>query len=225
MTVLRLNILQNKFLIQSLIIATLFSAVSFTGVAMAQATVTVNPSAGLVSGQKVGVTATGLKHSSVGSIEECNGDPSQPTVSLYGNATPVSCTPPVVLSTSSTGTISSTFTVIGGVTGPPISGTDTNHVSATTDAALFPCPPTAAQIAAGYDCQIIYGDIGGDQPTENITFASQSTAPVTTTTTPSTTSKTNTTTPSASTSSKLVDTGPGNIPDIFGAITVVSGLA
>jgi hypothetical protein len=228
MTVLRLNILKNTFFIKSLIVATFISAASFTGVAMAQATISVNPSTGLVAGQKVGVTASGLKHSSVGSIEECSDvpDPSiQPDVSLYGNATPVSCTAPVVLSTSATGTISSTFTIVGGVTGPPTTGTDTNHVSAATDATLFPCPPTAAQIAAGYSCQIIYGDIGGDEPSENISFASQTTTtpPVTT---PTTTVKTSTTTstPAASTS-KLVDTGPGDIPLYFAVIAIVSGLA
>ena len=225
-----LNILKNKFLIKTLVFATLFSAVSFSGVAMAQATITVNPSTGLVKGQKVTVSASGLKANSDGAIVECN-SAAQPEVQIIpGDSSPVSCSNPFtyVLETSKTGTIPATaFTVVTGTVGPPISGTDTNHVSAATDASLYPCPPTAAQIAAGDFCQISYGDQAGDEVSQNVTFAGESTTttttPTTTTTTTSPTKTATTTTPSAS-ASKLVDTGPGNYLGYIAAIAAVSGL-
>ena len=219
-----LKLFKNNFDIKKLIIISFVTILGISGSAFAAATITVTPSTGLVNGQKVTVTANGLKSSSVGSIEECSDVPTptpQPTVSIYGNATPVSCTAPVVLSTSATGTISSTFTIIEGITGPPATGTDSNNVSATTDAGLFPCPPTAAQIAAGYSCQIVYGDIGGDSPSQNIAFASQaSTATTSTTSTTSTTTTTPTTT-----ATKLVNTGPGNVIGLFIVIAAISGIA
>ncbi len=234
---MKLNIPKNKFLIKSFFVAVFVGIVIISGIANAAASITVTPSTGLTNGQKVTVTATGLAHNSEGSIEECNSDPNQPTVELVGNATPVSCTSPAgptIIQTSATGTISATFTVVSGITGPPVPGTDTNHQSSATDAALYPCPPTAAQIAAGYSCQIIYGDASGDQPTQNITFASQTAIATTTTSTTSSstasnastsTSSTNTTAAStATTAKKLVDTGPGNIPAIFATIALASGL-
>ena len=219
-----LNILKNKFLIKSIIVAVFVGTFSISGIANAAASITVTPSTGLTNGQKVTVTAAGLVHNSEGSIEECNSDPNQPTVELVGNATPVSCTSPAgpsIIQASPTGTISASFTVVAGVTGPPVPGTDTNHQSSATDAALYPCPPTAAQIAAGYSCQIIYGDASGDQPAQNITFASQ-----TSTATASTTTSTTSTTPAATTNTpsvtKLVNTGPGNF---IGPIILVAILA
>ena len=221
---MKLNILKNTFFIKSLIVATLFSAVSFTGAAMAQGTITVTPNTGLSNGQKVTVSASGLKPNSDGAIVECNGLDAQPEVQIIpGDSAPVSCSSPFAhtLETSKTGTIPTTsFTVVSGVVGPPIAGTDTNHVSAATDAALFPCPPTAAQIAAGDFCTISFGDQANDQVSQNIVFAGQasSSSTSTTTTTPSTTS-----TPSASTS-KLVDTGPGNVIGLFAVIAAVSSI-
>jgi len=231
MTVLRLNILKNTFFIKSLIVATLFSAVSFTGVAMAQGTITVTPNTNLVNGQKVTVSASGLKPNSEGAIVECNGLDAQPEVQIIpGDSAPVSCSSPFshTIETSKTGTIPATsFTVVTGVVGPPIAGTDTNHVSAATDAALFPCPPTAAQIAAGDFCTISFGDQANDQVSQNIVFSGQASASSTTTTstatTPSSSTKT-TTTPSAASASKLVDTGPGNVVGFFVVIAVVSSL-
>jgi hypothetical protein len=82
---------------------------------------------------------------------------------------------------ASDGTSAATVTVSEGVVGPPKTGSDTCTVNtaknqdcsivkgnpgysgdAATDAASFPCPPTAAQIAMGYSCVIMYGNDGNN---------------------------------------------------------------
>ncbi len=55
--------------------------------------------------------------------------------------------------------------------------TDSTGGSPATDAAKFPCPPTAAQQAAGDTCVIAFGDASGDQATANISFAGPCVAP------------------------------------------------
>src|SRR6202043_3516987 len=51
-----------------------------------------------------------------------------------------------------------------------------------TDAANFPCPPTAAQQAAGDDCAIAIGDQAGDRGVGVVLFGTE-TLPTSTTTT------------------------------------------
>lgn len=211
----------NKFYLSILII---FSVFSFSSNVLAAGILDVNPSTNLNSEQTINVLAQGLANSAVGSILECNNSPNQPTITVAGNQVPVSCTNPLAAleTVSSTGTLPSTsFEVHTGTVGPPATGTDSNGVDATTDAAKFPCPPTAAQIAAGDSCDITFGDNGGDDVITDITFAGQA-AP---STTPSTT--TNTPSPSSSTSTKstpLSNTGPGNTVLIFLVIAFASGL-
>jgi hypothetical protein len=130
------------------------------------ATVMVTPGSCLVAGVQVSVTAVGLVPQSIGSITECNSDPGQPTMSYLGATIPVSCSKPVIISTSATGTIppaDQAFTITEGTVGPPATGTDSSGGSAATDAALYPCPPTAAQLAAGDVCTIDVGDLGADR--------------------------------------------------------------
>jgi hypothetical protein len=186
----------------------------------------VSPSTNLVNGQNIDVSGSGLAVKSIGSILECNNDPNQPTIQVAGSPVPVSCTNPLlkIVNTTSSGTLpATTFIVHSGIVGPPANGTDSSGISSSISAALYPCPPTAAQIAAGYTCGITFGDANGDDLVENITFANQSTA----TTTPSSTPQSTITTPQPATtktqtqnstnsaqpanSSALVNTGPGNI--------------
>jgi len=138
------------------------------------ATVTVNPATCLVAGSKVTVTGSGLVPGSVGSLLECNSDTGQPSVTVLGTAVPVSCTPIAIFTTSSTGTVptaNQSFTVLVGTTGPPGAGTDTAGADAATDAAKYPCPPTAAEVTAGDTCVIAVGDLGGDKVAVPIKFA------------------------------------------------------
>ena len=186
----------------------------------------VSQSTNLVNGQNIDVSGSGLAVKSIGSILECNNDPNQPTIQVAGSPVPVSCTNPLlkIVNTTSSGTLpATTFIVHSGIVGPPANGTDSSGISSSISAALYPCPPTAAQIAAGYTCGITFGDANGDDLVENITFANQSTA----TTTPSSTPQSTITTPQPATtktqtqnstnsaqpanSSALVNTGPGNI--------------
>jgi hypothetical protein len=156
----------------------------------ATATVTVDPATCLVGGIKTTVTGTGLVASSTGSILECNNDPSQPVSSYAGGAAfiPISCSPVATFTTSSTGTVPAadqSFTVlesapgftIGGGNGTPEQNSATSTACTGTctgnpvaDAANYPCPPTAAQTAAGDSCVIAIGDLGGDQVAVPISF-------------------------------------------------------
>ena len=123
------------------------------GAASSTATLTVSPSTGLQAQGTTTVTVTGAGYAanSVGAILECNTDTSQPTVSLEGNATPVSCGPPPLATgatnlqpTNASGGFSASFTVTTGTVGPPATGTDSAGNDAAADAAKYPCPPTAA---------------------------------------------------------------------------------
>jgi len=163
-------------------------ALSFaeTSGAASTATITVSPSTGLQAQGTTTVTVTGAGYAanSVGAILECNNDSSQPTVSLEGNQTPVSCGPPPLATgatnlqpTNASGGFSASFTVTTGTVGPPTTGTDSAGNSAAADAAKYPCPPTTAQQAAGVSCVIAYGDLAGDEASTNISFAGACTAP------------------------------------------------
>ena len=65
------------------------------------------------------------------------------------------------------------FTILSPVAGPPASGTDSNGNPASTNAALYPCPPTQAQINQGDTCTLGYGTSGGASASSNITFQGQ----------------------------------------------------
>ena len=185
----------------------------------ASGTLAVAPSTGLTDGQSVTVSGSGFTASSTGAVIECSNASPQPTVTVLGNAVPVSCTNPLsgLKTTGGDGSLASFgFTVHTGVVGPPGSGTDSDGNSAATDAANFPCPPTAAQITAGASCVIAFGDQGGDQSTFPIAFSTTTTTTTTTTsgsTTTSTTSgstTTSTTSGSTTTSSTTTTTQPCN---------------
>jgi hypothetical protein len=151
----------------------------FASEAGATATLTVTPNTGLAGGQIVVVSGSGLAEKSLGTILECNTDPSQPTVMTNldpGKLIPVSCSPLLtyIATTSSTGTMGPTnFTVLQGTVGPPVSGPDSAGNAGSVDAPKYPCPPTQAQINAGDVCTIAFGDQGGDEVLQTITFAGQ----------------------------------------------------
>jgi hypothetical protein len=154
------------------------------------ATMTVDPATCLVNGSVVTVTATGLVAKSgvnvVGTLLECNSDPNQPTVSLLGHNLPVSCTGALAHSFTpdADGTFSGPLPIVEGVTGPPVQGIDSSGNEANVDAANYPCPPTAVQVAAGDTCDISLGDEGGDNVVVPIAFNPGSTTTTTSTTIP-----------------------------------------
>ena len=203
---------------------------AFTGAAGAAATLMVSPSTGLTNGQSVTVTATGFTASATGAILECNNDASQPTILVLGvEQIPVSCSNPLLSlqTTDSSGNVTTSFTVSTGTVGPPASGTDSSGGSAATDAANYPCPPTAAQISAGDSCVIAFGVEGGSQQTQPITFSGQATTTTTsggsttttgggsTTTTASsttTTASTTTTTTASTTTTTTAGTTTTTVP-------------
>jgi hypothetical protein len=135
-------------------------------------TVVATPGTCLQSGDLIHVTGSGLAPNSTASLTECNADTDQPTVVWLGTAVPVSCSPIVILTTTSGGTLSTsaTFTVLTGTVGPPATGTDSSGGSATADAADYPCPPTPAQEADGVDCVLHFGDLAGDQAEVPLSF-------------------------------------------------------
>jgi hypothetical protein len=140
----------------------------------------------LSGGTSVTVTGSNFDPTSTGALLECNDAANQPTISALGNDIPVSCSVPTnsLVTTTASGDIpaGTTFSIIQGTVGPPGTGTDSNGNSAATDAALYPCPPTAAQIAAGDTCQLNFGDEGGATAATNITFVGETPVPTTTTT-------------------------------------------
>ena len=87
---------------------------------------------------------------------------------------PVSCTginTADLITVGTDGTFSGSATIIYGVTGPPCGKpayaltptcptADSSGGDPATDAANYPCPPTAAQIAAGDVCTLSFGDSG-----------------------------------------------------------------
>ncbi len=202
----------------ALLLASGTGALVLAAEAGASGTLQVSPSTNLTNGQTVTVSGSGLTASSTGAVIQCNNDPAQPTITVLGNEVPVSCTNPLshIKSTDASGNLASfSLTVVTGVVGPPGTGTDSGSGDATTDAANYPCPPTAAQITAGDSCVIAFGDQGGDKATQAISFSGGSgntgttgdtgnTGGTTTTTSASTT----TTTTTSSTSSTTTTTTP-----------------
>ncbi len=196
-------------------------------------------------GDVLSLSGAGFTPSALASDVECNTDPAQPMVTLLGNYIPISCTLVKILNVTATGTFTGSFTIKTGTTGPGAAGTPvcttgsgtpattttipncTSSGDGATDAAKYPCPPTAAQQAAGDTCILAIGDINGDRAVGAISFTGESTGGTTTSgaTTPPTSSApassaasgagaTPTTAASApssasQSSSSLASTGPG----------------
>jgi hypothetical protein len=161
------------------------SAVVFVEVPRADAAapaITVSPTSGLLDGQVLSVSGTGYAPNTVGGPVECSDAPGQPTVQVDGFAISVSCdvpsfggsypfNNPQIDEFSSSGTISTSFVVHTGVVGPPTLGIDSAGHSAAQDAAPYPCPPTAAQQAAGASCRLTVGDSDGNSVSTTLNFA------------------------------------------------------
>ena len=147
--------------------------------------VSLDRSTGLLRGQQVKVTGTGFAPGATAGVVECSTAAGQPTVQLAGFNVDVSCTDPYGstqplggsnTATSATGAIATTFVVATGVIGPPLLGLDSAGRNSAADAGDYPCPPTAAQQAAGAVCVIRAGDTSGHSAGALITFG----APLTT---------------------------------------------
>jgi len=196
-----------------------------TSDAFADATMTVSPDTGLTNGQSVTITGSGFSASSPGNMLECNNDPNQPTVSLpspVSSDVSVGCSAPSynLVTTKSDGTFSATYKVVDGTVGPPCGSTgdiittcpstDSAGLSPAADAANYPCPPTAAEQAAGITCSLSFGDFANDSAQATIFFQGESTttttAPVGTTTTTATVGTTTTTSAGATTSTTTSST-------------------
>ena len=206
-----------------LLAAALGAALTLSGPASASAALIVSPNSGLTSGQSVTVTGSGYDASSTGAVLECNNASGQPTIAVLGNSIPVSCTNPLnsLHTTDASGNLSTTFTIVTGVTGPPGTGTDSSGGDAATDAAGYPCPPTPAQITAGVSCTIAYGDQGGAQASSLISFGGGTTTTTSGGTTTTTAQSTTTTTaPTTTTTAPTTTTTAAQLP---GFLTVVAG--
>jgi hypothetical protein len=176
------------------------SAVVFVTAPLAGAAapaITVSPTTGLLDGQLLTVTATGYAPDAEGGPVECSDAPGQPTVAEAGFAIPVSCDVPSFGASypfnipqadvfSPAGTLSAQFVVHTGVVGPPTLGIDSAGHNSAADAALYPCPPTPAQEAAGDSCKLTVGDSDGNSAALPLTFASPITATPTATAVPAT---------------------------------------
>ncbi len=241
------------FLVAGVTIVASQVSASATGVT---GTMTVTPSSGLTNGAMVTIGGSGFTKSSIGNVLECNNAPNEPTAALgapINNPVAVGCTAPSLtqlVQTDASGNLASTqYKIAQGTIGPPCGpspaavtcpATDSAGQSPAADAANYPCPPTAAQQAAGVVCQLNYGDAAGDSAMVTITFAgtsSPTTAPPTTappttpTTRPATTATTTapatgagsgTTAPSVSgtpaATGSLAATGPGRGVGWLGAV-------
>jgi len=150
---------------------------------------TVNPATCLNGGTKVTVSGSGFDAGSLGNVLECNNAKGQPTVALpspVNENVQVSCTgistaAGALITVGADGTFSASFTVIAGKTGPPCGSayliktcpsTDSTGGNPVADAANYPCPPTAAQVAAGDQCSLAFGDSNGATQTVLISFVS-----------------------------------------------------
>ena len=205
---------------------------------------------GLAAGDVIDVTGTGFTPGATASIVQCNDDPTQSQVLFLGNYIPVSCSTLSLTAIGSSGkkkgTLTGTQTMKTGQVGPPVDNTSlapigcvtfapnsttvtvtipgcTTSGNPETDAANFPCPPTAAQEAAGDTCVLAIGDTDGDRAIGTVLFGSETLPTTTTTTTTSSTTPTSSTTTttsptSTSTATKLsassVTLGPtGTVSD------------
>jgi hypothetical protein len=131
--------------------------------------VALSASTGLTAGQHITVNGTGFSPKQAYFIQECNTDPSAPTVPVPGfpktkATTPdsVGCSAPQTpsgLKTDKAGAfeIPFPFIIANGTVGPPATGTDSAGNDAATDAAKFPCPANPA----GTGCAIVVTDAKG----------------------------------------------------------------
>jgi len=108
------------------------------------------------NGQPVQVTASGFAPDSPVLVEECNLTPGEPN-NPVGFGPTVGCTPPFSIlnapfppSTDSTGSLTTTFTLVEG------------NVGENAQSAAYPCPPSAANVALGGSCDIVVEDSGGN---------------------------------------------------------------
>ena len=176
----------------ALLFCNALAAASFLWVndASAATSVTVVPAAGLNNGDKVDVSGSGFA-AGIGAITQCNDDPAAPTILVAGVLqVSVGCSDPtgVLVNFDNAGALAATkFTVKTGKIGPPAAGQDSAGHDAATDAADYPCPPTAAQINKGVTCVIGLGDLAGHTGKSPITFAGQAVPTTTTTAAPTTT--------------------------------------
>jgi hypothetical protein len=168
-------------------------------------TLSVSPSTGLAGGESVTLTGSGYQPATPGNVLECNTAPGQPTVTLgapVSASLSVGCTAPSynLVTTSATGALSTTYNVIAGTVGPPCGaptdtitvcpGADSVGLDPANDAANYPCPPTAAQQAAGVTCTLTYGDLTRESATAPIVFSGETPPPPTTPTSTTTTTTT-----------------------------------
>lgn len=156
--------------------------------AAAAPTISVSQTTGLLDGQLLLATGSGFTPGLTADVVECSDVPGQPTVTLDGFAVAVSCNSPLngsgypfnnpaVPSVSPDGTVNTSFVVHTGIVGPPTLGIDSSGHSSAADAALYPCPPTPSQQAAGASCELTLGDTEGVSASVPVSFA----APVSTT--------------------------------------------
>jgi hypothetical protein len=151
-------------------------------------TITVSPSSDLQPGQQVTLRGKGFARLSLGAILECNITPGEPVYAfiLHGDSqtVPVGCTSPRRKRTSSRGVLGPVnLTVETGTLGAADPGMDSAGNQAATDSALYPCPPTADQIATGGSCVFESSDNRGQLATIPVTFFTSGGTTSTTTTT------------------------------------------
>ena len=154
---------------------------------------------------------------------ECSNASGQPTISVLGNNILVQCTNPLnsLHTTDGSGNLSTTFTIVSGVTGPPGTGTDSTGPDATTDAAAYPCPPDRRSDPGRRRGTIAYGDQGGAQASSLISFGGGTTTTTSGGTTTTTAQSTTTTT--APTTTTTAPTTTTTAPQLPGFLTVVAG--
>lgn len=253
--------MRKLFLGSLVAIMALVMAFSFKSFANADPSITISPDSNITNSEKVTVTGSGFASDIIGgTLFECNSAANQPTITIvyentnYGTL-PVSCSSPLpsfgaIFVAPTNGSFSTSFTVTTGVVGPPTTGTDTcvNDPSkgenctltkgsagysgdATTDAESFPCPPTAAQIAAGDTCQVNYGyeDASGNSSSvvADIPFATSNTSGGSNGgSAAGGTSQSGNSNSNGSSASQLVNTGPGSNAALAAVIAaaIVSGL-
>ena len=154
------------------------------------ATLTLTPGTCLNGGTSIAVTGSGFDPGKLGTFVQCNNAAGQPTVALpapINETLNVSCTGIVIskaITVPASGDISATYIAIAGQTGPPCGtgffpatcpATDSSGGAPATDAANYPCPPTAAQLAAGASCTLAFGDEGGAAVTVPISYVMDAT--------------------------------------------------
>lgn len=205
--------------------------VGWATAAWAGGTLTASPSSGISpSGQTITLSGSGFTPNSTGNYLECNNDPNEPNVHLGGlvnSDVGVGCTAPAVSgnalqATGASGSFTKSYQVATGTIGPPCGAagdliatcpaTDSAGQSPAADAAKYPCPPTAAQQAAGVTCVIHFGDQANDSAQVTILFQGESAGGPTTTAAPvaTTSAPTATTAPATSADTNaLAVTGPG----------------